>query len=140
MEHLKRGKRVEAEVALFPGYVFLQTDATLDPALYGRIRTLPGFFSFLRQGADISEVRGKDLDLLNHFLKFGEVTPQSQVVFDENQRIRVISGPMEGMEGQVIHVDKRKRRAKIQLDFDHGTFTITLGFELMDEAPAEAHR
>lgn len=134
MEHLKAGKRVEAEVALFPGYVFLRSDNGLDPGLYARIKALPGFTHFLKQGKEISEVRGKDLDLLSHFLRFGEVTPTSQVVFDENQRIRVLSGPMEGLEGQIVHVDRRKRRAKIQLDFDHGIFTVTLGFELMTEA------
>ena len=136
MEHLKRGKRVQAEVALFPGYVFLRADAGLDAELYGRIKALHGFTHFLRQGMEVSEVKGKDLELLGHFLKFGEVTPTSQVVYDANQRIRVISGPMEGLEGNIIHVDKRKRRAKIRLDFDHGTFTITLGFELMADAPA----
>jgi len=124
-----------AEVALFPGYVFLKAEAGLDPELYAKIKALPGFTHFLRQGQEISEVRGKDLDLLRHFLKFGEITPTSQVMYDENQRIRVFSGPMEGMEGNIIHVDKRKRRAKIRLDFDHGTFTVTLGFELMAEAP-----
>jgi hypothetical protein len=42
---------------------------------------------------------------------------------------------MEGLEGQVIHVDKRKRRAKIRLDFDQGEFTITLGFEVLEKVP-----
>ncbi len=135
MEHLKGGRRVWAEVALFPGYVFLNTD-DLDPDLYGRIRSVPGFTQFLKQGTEISEVRGKDLELLSHFLKFGEVTPASRVFFDDHQRIRVLSGPMEGLEGQIIHVDRRKRRAKIRLDFDHGTFTVTLGFELMASSQA----
>jgi len=136
MEQRKGGRRITAEVALFPGYVFLQAESLSD-GLYDRIKALPGFYSFLRQGDEIGEMRGRDLDLLSHFLKFGEVTPKSTVTFDENQRIRVLSGPMEGMEGQIIHVDRRKRRAKIQLDFDHGTFTVTLGFELMDEAAAQ---
>jgi transcriptional antiterminator NusG len=132
MEHLKGGRRVSAEVPLFPGYVFVQTEV-LSPELYTQIKALPGFPKFVRQGEAVGEVRGKDLELLSHFLKFGEVTPTSQVSFDENQRIRVHSGPMEGMEGRVVHVDRRKRRAKIQLDFDHGTFTVTLGFELIAE-------
>ncbi len=131
MEHLKGGRRTQVEVALFPGYVFLRAEQGLPPSLYDQIRTIPGFTHFLRQGGEISEVKGRDLDLLRHFLKFGEITPTSQVTFDENHRIRVISGPMEGLEGQIIHVDRRKRRAKIRLDFDHGVFTITLGFELM---------
>lgn len=137
MEHRKSGKRVWAEVALFPGYVFLNAD-DLDAELYGRIRAVPGFTQFLKQGDQISEVRGKDLELLSHFLQFGEVTPTSQVVFDDDQRIRVLAGPMRGLEGQIIHVDKRKRRAKIRLDFGDNTFTVTLGFELMASAPQAA--
>jgi len=138
MEQLKRGQRVMSEVALFPGYVFLRADAGLDGDLFARVKKLPKFTHFLRQGEQVSEVRGKDLELLSHFLRFGEVTPTSQVVYDENQRIRVLSGPMVGMEGLIVHVDKRKRRAKIRLDFDHGTFTVTLGFELMADAPARS--
>lgn len=132
MEHLKGGKRVTAEVALFPGYVFLRSDEGLSPELYSRIKALPKFTLFVKQGSEVAEVRGRDLELLSHFLKFGEVTPKSLVTFDENQRIKVLSGPMEGMEGQIVHVDRRKRRAKIQLFFDHGTFTVTLGFDLME--------
>jgi transcriptional antiterminator NusG len=134
MEHRKGGKRSQVEVALFPGYVFLKAEHGLPPHLYDQIRAIPGFTHFLRQAGEISEVMGRDLDLLRHFLKFGEITPTSQVTFDENHRIRVISGPMEGLEGHIIHVDKRKRRAKIRLDFDQGVFTITLGFELMANA------
>lgn len=139
MEQRKGGRRITAEVALFPGYVFLQAESLSD-GLYDQIKALPGYFSFLRQGETISELRGRDLDLLSHFLKFGEVTPRSTVTFDENQRIRVLAGPMEGMEGQIVHVDRRKQRAKIQLDFDHGTFTVTLGFSLMEAPVAKGVR
>lgn len=138
MEHLKAGKRISAEVALFPGYVFLRSEVSLTPELYVQIKRVPGFTHFLKQDGLLSEVRGRDLELLSHFLKFGEVTPKSQVIFDENQRIKVLSGPMEGLEGQIIHVDKRKRRAKILLNFDHGTFTVTLAFELMAQTPVPA--
>lgn len=131
---MKAGVRVRTEVALFPGYVFLRADEGLDADLYSRIKALPGYQNFVRQGTTIGEVRGRDLELLSHFLKFGEVAPVSQVYFDENQRIRVVSGPMEGMEGQIVHVDRRKRRAKIRLDFHEGTFTISLGFELLTQA------
>jgi len=140
MEHLKRGRRVSAEVALFPGYVFLRTEDPIDAALYARVKSLPGFAAFLKQDGAPSEVRGRDLELLSHFLKFGEVAPASRVIFDEHQRIQVLSGPMEGLEGNIVHVDKRKRRAKIRLDFDHGTFTVTLGFELMAASPAGGAR
>ena len=138
MEQRKAGKRVQTEVALFPGYVFLRSETGLDSELYARIKSLPGYAKFLTQDGQVSEVKGRDLELLGHFLKFGEVAPVSQVVFDENDRIRVLSGPMEGLEGNIIHVDRRKRRAKIRLSLDHTSFTLTLGFELMGTLPGVA--
>lgn len=136
VDERRRGKTVAAEVALFPGYVFLRTEDGLEPEVYARVKGITEFRGFLRGDGVPSPVRGHDLDLLGHFLKFGEVAPLSRVVFDENQRIRVVSGPMEGLEGNIIQVDRRKRRAKIRLIFDRGTFTLTLGFELLQTAGA----
>jgi len=135
MFHLRKGKRNEVEVPLFPGYVFLRLQQPLEGELYLRLKNIPGFASFLKNQNEVSEILGPDLKLLSHFLRFGEVVPVSQVWFDDNQRIRVHTGPMEGLEGQIIHVDKRKRRAKIRLDFDQGEFTITLAFELLEKLP-----
>ena len=45
------------------------------------------------------------------------------VHFDENERIVVDEGPLNGLEGSIIKVDRRKQRAKIQLDFHGSTYT-----------------
>lgn len=129
----RKGKKKEVEVALFPGYVFLRVEVPLETALYERFKPLPGYLHFLKDEQGAAELSGRDLKLLGRFLKFGEIVPLSQVMFDENQRIRVLSGPMEGLDGQIIHVDRRKRRAKIRLDLTHGEFTVTLGFEVLEK-------
>jgi transcriptional antiterminator NusG len=127
----RKGKLLTVEAPLFAGYIFIESDGTLSPELYHRLKVLPGFFHLLGPQGTLSELQGSDLELVRRFLGFGQVLQTSQVYFDENQRIRVVSGPMVGMEGQVISVDRRKGRAKIQLDFDHRPFTISLAFEVM---------
>lgn len=52
------------------------------------------------------------------------------VHFDENERIVVDEGPLKGLEGSIIKVDRRKQRAKIQLDFHGSTYTLDLGFKI----------
>ena len=49
--------------------------------------------------------------------------------FDENDRIVVIEGPLKGFEGSIIKVDRRKHRAKIQVDFAGNAHTMDLSFE-----------
>jgi transcriptional antiterminator NusG len=56
---------------------------------------------------------------------------KSRVYFNENSRIVVIEGPLMGLEGKIIKVDKRKGRAKIKLDLYDEAFAIDLAFEVI---------
>ena len=67
----------------------------------------------------------------------GEVVEKSKVYFDENKRIRVTEGALKGLEGHIVKVDKRKRRAKVKLALYDDSFLIDFGFELME--PLEAN-
>ncbi len=60
---------------------------------------------------------------------FGPKIGASMVNFDENERIVVDEGPLKGLEGSIITVDRRKQRAKVQLDFHGSTYTLDLSFE-----------
>ena len=71
------------------------------------------------------------MSILQHFLKFGQNISASQVYFDEHDRICVVEGPLKGLEGLIIKVDKRKKRAKIKMDFANENLLIDLGFELI---------
>jgi transcriptional antiterminator NusG len=61
---------------------------------------------------------------------------KSKVYFDANSRIVVTEGPLMGLEGKIIKVDKRKGRAKIKLDLYNDSFSIDLAFELLGTAPS----
>jgi transcriptional antiterminator NusG len=54
------------------------------------------------------------------------------VSFDINGRISVKEGPLKGYEGKIVHVDKRKRRARVQLDLYKESYHIDFGFELLE--------
>ena len=67
-----------------------------------------------------------------HFIKkIGPVAGKSKVYFDENSRIVVTEGPLMGLEGKIVKVDKRKGRAKIKLDLYDDSFAIDLAFEVI---------
>lgn len=131
---IRRGGRTILELPpLFPGYLFLDAPE-IDRELFMEVRRLPGFIRFLENNDRIVPLGGDDLALVRHFLSFGEVVRQSQVRFDRDQRIVVVSGPMQGMEGRIIKVDKRKGRAKVRLDLYSDSFPVDLGFEIIEDA------
>jgi transcriptional antiterminator NusG len=129
----KRGVRKKVLAPLFPGYLFLETEELTRSLIYS-LRRVPGFVRLLESTADPRPLSGNDLELVRHFLGFGEVVQESKVTFDENNRIEVIEGPLQGLEGRIVKVDKRKGRAKVRLDLYKDSFLVDLGFEIMSQA------
>jgi transcriptional antiterminator NusG len=125
--------------AIFPGYIFAEIEDDEEGILTHQwaFRRTDGFYRFLRSNQNICPLENRDLELVLHFIKkVGPVAGASRVYFNENDRIVVIDGPLMGLEGNIIKVDKRKRRAKIKLDLYEDSFTIDLAFEVI-RAPGQ---
>ena len=120
---------------IFPSYLFLESPS-VDPALYTVLRQTPGFIRFLPSNEGLAPLEATDQALLTHFLSFGEVVAKSRAYFDENQRIRIVSGPLKDMEGRIVRVDRRKGRARVRLEMYEDSFEVDFGFEALETAAA----
>ena len=128
----RKGSVRQTTAAVFPGYIFVEAEAEEIQNHQRAFRRTDGFYRFLKSNQDITPLAGKDLELVLHFIKkAGSVAGISRVFFDENSRIVVIDGPLMGLEGRVIKVDKRKKRAKVKLNLYDDSFAIDLAFEVM---------
>jgi len=129
----KRGEWIETLAPIFPGYLFVDAQE-ISPELFLRVRRIPGFFRFLQNNENIVPLSQDDVQLISHFLSFGQVVEKSVVYFDAGKRIRVVSGPLKELEGKIIKVDRRKGRAKVKLDMFENSFLIDFGFETLENA------
>ena len=127
----RRGQWIDTVAPIFPSYVFLETEE-VTPYLYNSFRKIPGFYRFLQSNKNITPLSNEDKEILMHFLGFGEVVDKSFVIFDENKKIKVVSGPLTTLEGLIVKVDRRKGRAKVKLDFYKNSYLIDFGFEALD--------
>lgn len=134
MLHIRKlGMTHKTCTPIFPGYLFLET--ALDPeAFYWKLRSVPGFYRYLPDNRSIKPMEGRDLATLKHFVSFGPVAESSTVTFDENDRIHVDAGPLKGLEGMIVKVDKRKRRARVKLDMYSDSFLVDLAFTLLEHS------
>jgi transcriptional antiterminator NusG len=130
----RRGAWKDALAPIFPGYLFIQAD-TIDPGDYHMLKGVPGFIRFLPSNTNFVPLEAKDQQLLLHFLAFGEIVEKSRVYFDENRRIRVLAGPLKGLEGMIVRVDRRKGRAKVRLEMYDNSFEVDFGFDALEAAP-----
>ncbi len=132
---IRRGGRWLASLApVFPGYLFLQA-RDVDSGLYTDLRGIPGFLRFLPSNSAITPLSLKDQELLSQLTVFGEIIGASSVTFDANGRIRVAAGPLKGLEGNNVRVDRRKGRARVRLEMYEDSFEIDFGFEALEKAP-----
>ncbi len=132
---IRRGGEWKDSLApLFPGYLFLRAD-DFEDIPWRQLRLLPDFIRFLPANDRIVPLDERDQTTLTHFLSFGEVVDKSVVTFDENRRIRVVNGPLQGLEGRIVKVDRRKGRAKVRLDIYADAFEIDFGFEILENTP-----
>jgi transcriptional antiterminator NusG len=133
---IRRGGEWRDSLApLFPGYLFLRTEIS-DDIPRRLLRSLPDFIRFLPSNDRITALDERDQSTLNHFLAFGEVVDKSVATFDENRRIRIVSGPLQGLEGRIVKVDRRKGRARVRLDIYADAFEIDFGFEILENPTA----
>ena len=132
----RRGALVQATLGVFPGYIFIEIDENDSiEASQWLFRRTRGFYRFLKSNRNILPLSGRDLETVLHFIKkMGPLAGISKVYFDENSRIVVTEGPLTGLEGNIIKVDKRKGRAKIKLDLYDDSFAVDLGFTLIENA------
>jgi transcriptional antiterminator NusG len=133
----RKGALIHSTAPVFPGYIFIEMEEDDDILRYHWFfRKTDGFFRFLKSNQNICALRNGDLEIVLHFIKkVGPIAGKSKVYFDANSRIVVTEGPLMGLEGKIIKVDKRKGRAKIKLDLYNDSFSIDLAFELLGNAP-----
>ena len=132
----KKGVIKPGTPPIFPGYVFIEVGNEDDIRRYQwEFRRTDGFFRFLKSNQNICPLQDRDLEIVLHFIKnVGPIAGKSRVYFNENARIVVVEGPLMGLEGKIIKVDKRKGRAKIKLDLYDDSFSIDLAFEVIEQA------
>lgn len=127
----KSGKIKKTVSSIFPGYIFIESE-NISYDFYKKIRKFPGFCRFLRNNDDIKPLPNDDKKFVYQLSLNGEIAGISKIYFNKDDKIKVISGPMKGLEGEIIKVDKRKKRAKIKLKLYEDSFLIDFGFELIE--------
>ncbi len=127
----KLGISKKSVSSIFPGYIFIESNE-ISYDSYKTIRKFPGFCRFLRNNHEIIPLSEDDRKLVYQLSSNGEIAGISKIYFNKDDKIKVVSGPMKGLEGDIVKVDRRKKRAKIKLKLYEDSFLIDFGFELIE--------
>lgn len=88
-------------------------------------------FKILNPKNDDGKLVGYDLKYALRMLQAGGIVDMSKAI-KENDRVKIVSGPLKEVEAKIIKMDPRNRNAKVVVDFMGRSTEIWLPFEYMD--------
>ncbi|QNU66630.1 antiterminator LoaP [Ruminiclostridium herbifermentans] len=112
MRERKEGKWQERIRPLFPGYVLL--NGQINNRTYNLISDIPGVIRLLKDTNGPQEIHENEIWVLLRLMAENEVIGSSKL-YVQDEKIKVIEGPLMGLEGYIKAVNKRKGRVKVFL-------------------------
>ena len=100
------------DAPLFPGYVFFQTERFTDE-FFLLLKSIKNFCRVLKSNQDPTKLIGASLAELQEYIQKGEYWGLSKVDFQTGKGVKIISGPLMGLEGQIYKINKKKKRITI---------------------------
>ncbi len=132
----RKGKHFKSIKPVFPGYLFWETNDP-DPDSRWLLRKIPGFIRFMKdENSTLLPLRESDREIISTLTVDGEIAGPSTIIFDKNNRVKVLKGPLMGQEGRIIKVDRRKRRITVAIEFADKRFKIDLAYQEVEKQSA----
>ena len=118
------------EKALFPGYLFVDTDDAEELSI--KLHTIEGFSQLLTTDKKFFPLYGNDAN-------FAEKLYNRKGLFDmsegyiEGDTVRVTAGPLYGREGLIKKIDRHKRLAYLEYTMFGQTMSTSVGLEITEK-------
>lgn len=127
----KDGKWHLVKRKLFPGYVLIKGLMNID--IYYKLKKINGIIKLLSSEGEVLTVDESELRVLKILIDNDDNNIGVSSLYKENDGVRIVAGPLMGLEGQIIKIDYRKGRAKVSLRFMNEERVVELGIEVVDK-------
>jgi len=108
---MKNGKKVVREKVMYPGYIFVETNAIGELKYF--IRGCNGASGFLTNRAgDIQALQQTEIDRMLGIQKEAE-EKEIETTFVYDEEIKIIDGPFNGFVGTIEEVREKEQKVKV---------------------------
>ena len=109
---------------LFPGYVFLVSEQV--NALKEQLHRVLGLSKLIGTGEEIIPLSEDEVKLLKKLGKKEQIVEMSVGVI-EDDCVKILEGPLMGMEGCIRKIDRHKRKAWIEVEMFGRSMEMQIG-------------
>ena len=119
------GEFIEVKKILFPGYLFIDTDSP--EKVHLKIRKIKPNARVMKTGEEFTPISTEEEDIIRSITGDTGIVGISTGIIEEG-KLKVIDGPLKGLEKYIIKIDRYKRKAwlKIRLLGEDRCLTMSL--------------
>lgn len=131
-----RGEWQKRKEKLFPGYLFMDLDATQVEPVREVLRRATEHAKVLKTGDELYPIHVQEEQLLRRLT--GDTTNvEVSVGVIEGDKIVVREGPLVGMEGMIKRIDRHKRMAVLEVELFNRISEVKVGLEIVEKVERE---
>jgi transcriptional antiterminator NusG len=118
---------------LFPGYIFVYKEIL---AILKILRNSPldGRLHPLLFGHALAMVRETEMELLMKITGPTGLVKTSQAILCKDRTVVINSGPLKDLPGSILYINKRKRKAVLQVELLNQCMRVAVGVEVLNPA------
>lgn len=124
------GRWEVTERILFPGYVFVVTEQLEE--LHEQLKNVIGMTRLIGTGETIVPLSEEEVAFLSNMGGTQQVVEMSEGII-EHEQVIVTSGPLKGMEGSIVKIDRHKRKAWLEVPMFGRIQRIEVGLEIVEK-------
>jgi len=122
------GKWVTHEEVLFPGYLFFISDHIDE--LVRQLKGIPECTKVLGDGQEPIPLYPHEIEFLQKYTNENKVFEMS-LGFLEGDKLVVTEGPLKDYQGKIVHIDRHKRLATLEMEFFGRVVKMKVGVEVV---------
>jgi transcriptional antiterminator NusG len=129
---VKRGKKVQVERKIMPGYVLAKLTLTDD--VYHLVKNTPKVTGFLGSGAKPQPISEREAARYFGGVEEAKTAPKKQVSveYDIGDQVKVLEGPFASFNGVVEELDFDKQKVKVSVSIFGRATPVELDFEQVE--------
>ena len=123
---IKQGKKQVVQKKVFPGYLLCRM--YLDDDSWYVVRNTPGVTGFVGSGAKPTPLSTKEIDRILQ-VKPDQKKLKPRLEFEEQESVRVISGPFANFTGSISEINVDQSKLKVLVNIFGRETPVELGFD-----------
>ncbi|MEM7695910.1 MAG: transcription termination/antitermination protein NusG [Pseudomonadota bacterium] len=131
---VRRGKRVDTERTVYPGYVLVK--CALTDEVFHLIKNTPKVTGFLGATQRPQPIPDREADRILNQVTEGVDRPRPTIQFEVGEQVRVSDGPFASFNGYVEEVDDERARVKVAVSIFGRPTNVELEYAQVEKIEA----